>query len=177
MVFIGRLEAWKGIRVFLEAAKIIMKERDDVDFTVVGDGSLREYVQNNSFNGHVKVLGKVPHERILNVLSEASVLVIPSYMEGLPTVCLEALAAEVPVVASNVGGTPEVVLDSETGYLFPPGNAQLCSEKVLRLLSDERLRRRMGRHGRSLVEQSYTWQRVVEKVERIYEQIGEQDYG
>ncbi|MFB0561241.1 MAG: glycosyltransferase family 4 protein [Candidatus Lokiarchaeia archaeon] len=170
VVFIGRLEAFKGVHTFLEVAKLVGKERDDADFLIIGDGSLRNYLLNN-FNDCVKVLGQTPHENIPKTLSKTSVLVLPSYMEGLPTVCLEALAAEVPVVASNVGGTPEVVLDNRTGYLFPPGNAKLCAEKVLKLLADERLRRRMGRGGRRLVERFYNWRNVVRKTERIYEKI------
>lgn len=170
VVFIGRLETWKGIYVFLKVAKLVEKKRDDVNFLVVGDGSLKEHVRNNVDN-HIRALGQVPHTMIREILSEATVLVLPSYMEGLPTVCLEALAAEVPVVASNVGGIPEVVIDGETGYLFPPGNADLCADRVLRLLSDEPLRRRMGRKGRRLILQFYTWQKVLEKVENIYERI------
>ena len=173
VVFIGRLEPWKGIEVFLEVAKLIKKERGDVTFSIVGDGSLRNYVETTAHSLNGKVFGLVPHERIPNILSEASILVLPSYTEGLPTVCLEALAAEVPVVASNVGGTPEVVLDGETGYLIPPGNAHLCAEKVLRLLANENLRNKMGKRGRSLVEQFYTWNKIVEKTERIYELIGD----
>jgi len=172
VAFVGRLEAWKGIQVFLEAAKLVMKEKDDVDFTIVGDGGLRQNIANYSFNNHIKFLGQVPHNMMPDILSEASVLVLPSYVEGLPTVCLEALAAEVPVVASNVGGVPEVVIDGETGYLFPPGDVQTCAEKVLKLLSDEELRRKMGSLGRNLVGKSYTWPKVVEKVERVYERIG-----
>ncbi len=174
VIYIGRLESWKGIEVFLEVAKLIKKERDDVNFYIVGDGSLRKYVETtaSSFNG--KIFGSIPHEKIPTLLSKASVLVLPSYTEGLPTVCLEALAAEVPVVASNVGGTPEVVLDGETGYLFPPGNAHLCAEKVLKLLADEPLRNKMGKRGRRLVEQFYTWNKVVNKTEKIYEKMIEE---
>jgi len=149
---------------------LVRKERNDVNFWIVGDGSLREYVRNNGF-GKVEALGQVPHAMIPDILTEASVLVLPSYMEGLPTVCLEALAAEVLVVASKVGGTPEVVINGETGYLFPPGNAGLCADRVLKLLSDDQLRRRMGRRGRGLV-QFYTWETAVEKIERMYEKIG-----
>jgi len=171
VAFVGRLEAWKGIQVFIEAAKLIMKETDDVDFLIVGEGAFRENIENGGFDNHIKVLGKVPHKMMPDILCEASVLVLPSYIEGLPTVCLEALAAQVPVVASNVGGTPEVVIDGKTGYLFSPGDSQTCAKKVLKLLFDEELRRKMGSQGRSLMEKSYTWPRVVEKVETLYERI------
>lgn len=174
VVFVGRLEGWKGLSLLLKVAKIVGQERDDVSFIVVGDGSMRNYVETEASRlGNVKVLGFVQRSVIRSVLSGASVFVLPSYcMEGLPTVCLEALSSEVPVVASNVGGIPEVVIDGETGYLFPPGNAELFADRLLRLLSDERLRRKMGRKGRSLVQRFYSWPTVMEKIERIYQKIG-----
>ncbi len=174
VLFIGNLVPRKGIADLLKVAKIIIKKRSNTFFVLIGDGPLRKWLELNihSFHGKVKVLGKVSQEILLKWLSKASVLLLPSYSEGLPTVCLEALASEVPVVASNIGGTSEIVLEGETGYLFPPGNTQLCAEKVLRLLDDDKLQRKMGRCGRSLVKQFYTWRKVVEKTERIYKKIG-----
>lgn len=174
VVFIGRLETWKGIQVFLEVAEAICVERDDVDFLVVGDGNLRNQVEGQSKRScgkRIKFLGQVPNDEIATILSRASVLVLPSYVEGLPTVCLEALASEVPVVASDVGGVSEVIIDGETGYLFAPGDVNGCFEKIMRLLTDERLRTRMGRNGRSLVNRFYTWTKVVNKVEGVYRSV------
>jgi glycosyltransferase involved in cell wall biosynthesis len=173
VTFIGRLESWKGIEVFLEIAKLIKKERDDVNIFIVGDGSLRKYVETTAFSFNGIIFGLVPHEKIPTILSKTSVLVLPSYTEGLPTVCLEALASEVPVVASNVGGISEVVLDGETGYLVSQITPHLFAEKVLKLLANEPLRNKMGKRGRKLVEQFYNWNYVVEKTEKIYETIGE----
>lgn len=173
VLFVGRLDPRKGIDVLLKVAKLVVQERDDVVFVIIGEGSLKEQVEvaARSFQGSMIVLGRVPLEILLKWLSKASILLLPSYTEGLPTVCLEALATETPVVASNIGGTSEVVINSKTGYLFPPGNAQLCAEKVLRLLADESLREGMGKRGRDLVEQWYSWEKVVEKVEGLYESI------
>lgn len=171
VVFIGRLETWKGVHIFIKVASIILEERDDVTFTVVGDGSLRNYVENNGYTARINILGRVPHNQIPKILSNASILALPSYMEGLPTVCLEALASEVPVVASDVGGIPEIVIEKETGYLAPPGNAKIFANKIINLIDDENTRKIMGRNGRRLIEKHYTWDKVVEKVEKIYEKI------
>lgn len=171
VIFIGRLETPKGVHTFIEVAGIILGERDDVTFTIVGDGSLRNYVENNDFNGRIKVLGRVPHSQIPNILSNSSVLVLPSNSEGLPTVCLEALASEVPVVASGAGGTSEIVIEKETGFLIPIGNSKTFVNRIMNLLDDEKSRRKMGRNGRRLVEKYYTWDKVVEKTEKIYKLI------
>ena len=140
------------------------------DFTIRGL-SLNFPNLPSSFNGII--FGLVPHEKIPTILSKTSVLVLPSYTEGLPTVCLEALASEVPIVASNVGGISEVVLDGETGYLVSQITPHLFAEKVLKLLANEPLRNKMGKRGRKLVEQFYNWNYVIEKTEKIYETIGE----
>lgn len=171
VVFIGRLETWKGVHTFIEVASTILEERDDVTFTVVGDGSLRNYVENNGYSGRIKVLGRVPHNQIPKILSNASILALPSYMEGLPTVCIEALASEIPVVASDVGGTSEIVIEKETGFLAPPGNTKIFVNRIMTLLDDKNLRKRMGRNGRKLIEKYYTWEKVVEKTEKLYNDL------
>ncbi|MGA2573718.1 MAG: glycosyltransferase family 4 protein [Candidatus Methanomethylicaceae archaeon] len=171
IVFIGRLEPWKGINTFIEAAQLVGKKYNDVRFTVIGDGSLSSYAHNNSIKKYVDFIGKVNHSRIPELLSKASMLVLPSYMEGLPTVCLEALAAQVPVIASNVGGIPEIVIDGETGFLFPPGDSSCCADRIIRILSDDGLRKKLGSNGRQLVEKYFTWDNVVERTERVYESV------
>jgi len=175
VTFIGALEPWKGVHSFLEIAKLLLRTQNDLNFIIVGEGSLLEYAKEESnkgiLRGRVNVLEQIPHEEIPKVLSETSVLVVPSYMEGLPTVCLEAMALQVPVVASNIGGIPEIVIDGETGYLFNSCNLRECAEKVLEILLNEKLRRKMGSQCRRLVKQHYTWDNVTEKVQEIYEEI------
>jgi glycosyltransferase involved in cell wall biosynthesis len=99
------------------------------------------------------------------------VLILPSFIEGLPTVCLEALASGVPVVASNIGGTSEVVIEGETGYLRPPHDLESMSDCVVKLLRDDNLRNRMGQAGRKLVEDGYSWERIAELTEQLYERV------
>jgi glycosyltransferase involved in cell wall biosynthesis len=174
VVFVGRLEHRKGIQTFLQVAELICKDVEDVDFLVLGDGSLREYAEAFSkkrCSGRLRVLGHVPHRMVADLLARAAALVLPSYAEGLPTVCLEALASGTPVVATRVGGTPEVVIEGKTGFLFRPGDTARCREMVMALLGKEKLRRKMGLEGRNLVEKFYTWDRVLEKVEGIYRTI------
>ena len=86
---------------------------------------------------NVRFLGDVDHETVASLLRSTSVLILPSFVEGLPTVCLEALASGVPVVASSVGGTSEVVIEGKTGYLRPPDDLESMSECVVKLLRDD----------------------------------------
>src|SRR5207249_9713502 len=89
----------------------------------------------------------------------------------LSTVCLEALACGIPVVASDTGGTSEIIRDGETGYLCPTGDLDRFAGYVVRLLRDPELRDRLGRNGRALVEHEYSWTRVAEMTERLYERL------
>jgi len=90
-------------------------------------------------------------------LSSFDVTVLPSYTEGLPNVVLESFAARVPVVATAVGGTPEVVDDGASGYLVPSGQADPLARRILELLDNPALRRRMGQHGYRRVREEFTF--------------------
>ena len=89
--------------------------------------------------------------------------------ESFGLVALEAMSAEVPVVASNVGGLPEVVESGETGFLDPEGNLDALVPSVLKLLEDEALRRRFGRAGRKVAREKFEVDRVVERYRKVYE--------
>lgn len=174
IVYVGRLEPRKGFQDFLKMAELVSREIEGVDFLVLGEGSLRKYaeaVNKKCCYGRLKILGHVPHKRVIDILSQATALVLPSYVEGLPTVCLEALASGTPVIATRLGGIPEVVIEGKTGFLFSPGDVNRCRDRVLLLLREQKLRRNMGKEGRSLVEKSYTWEKVVSNVEGIYKSL------
>ncbi|HYM40923.1 MAG TPA: glycosyltransferase family 4 protein [Thermoplasmata archaeon] len=173
VTYIGRLEPWKGAGSFLEIARLVRRDLPETVFQIAGDGSLRREMEAAAadLDGSVRFLGEVDHSRIADILRASSVLVLPSFIEGLPTVCLEALACGVPVVASETGGTSEVVLEGRTGYLCPAERPAAFAERVLAILHDPGLRQRMGRAGRALVEQGHSWGRVAELTERLYEQL------
>ena len=173
VTYIGRLEPWKGAFSLLKIARMIRKEVPDVQFKFVGDGSVRRELMRTSgdLRDSVRFLGDVNHETVASLLRSTSVLILPSFIEGLPTVCLEALASGVPVVASNIGGTSEVVIEGKTGYLRAPDDLESMSDCVVKLLRDEPLRTRMGAEGRKLVEEAYSWEHIAELTERLYERV------
>src|SRR5262249_32974414 len=96
------------------------------------------------------------------------VLVLPSFTEGLPNVVLEAFAAGVPVVATAVGGTPEVVEDGVSGHLVPPGDPDALAGRVRDVLASEERRREMGRRGRECVLQHFTFAAQARAYERLF---------
>lgn len=173
VTFIGRLEEWKGAHSFIEIARRVHAEVPEAMFRVAGDGALLPQLVADSRDLHdsITFLGEVSHGKVAELLRETAVLVLPSFIEGLPTVCLEALASGIPVVASDTGGTSEIIREGETGYLCPSADLDRFADRVVRLLRDPELRTRLGRKGRALVEVQYSWSRVAEMTERLYERL------
>src|SRR5205085_1269547 len=146
ILFAGRLSPEKGIDELLEATR-------GMNLVVAGDGPLRDRVPN--------ALGFVPHDELERLYDRAAIVVLPSYREGLPLCVLEAMAHGRPVVASAVGGIPELVEDGVTGYLAEPGDVAGLRAALERLLADPLLRRRLGRAARASVAERCSWERVT----------------
>src|SRR5918912_59845 len=146
VLYVGRLSPEKGIEELVAAT-------EGMKLVVAGDGPLRHLVPD--------ALGFVPHEELGRLYERAAVVVLPSYREGLPLSVLEAMAHGRPVVASAVGGIPELVEDGVTGFLVEPGDIAGLRAALERLLADPVLRRRMGRAARKRVSERCSWDRVT----------------
>jgi glycosyltransferase involved in cell wall biosynthesis len=155
----GRLSPEKGFDVLIRAAVRIARDDRSIGFVVFGEGPQRaELTERIRGAGIEDVFVLAGHRKDLDeLLPHLDVSVLPSYTEGLPNVVLEAMAAGVPVVATAVGGTPEVVTNDETGYLVPPGDATELAAQMARLLECEANRRRFGAKGRLQVQERFSF--------------------
>src|SRR2546422_7066980 len=171
VTFLGRLEQWKGANSFIQIARKVLQEVPETLFQMAGDGPLRNKLMADArdLNRNIRFLGEVNHERIPELLRQSSVLLLPSFIEGLPTSCLEALASGTAVVASDTGGTSEIIQDGQTGFLCPRGDLDAFADRVVRLLPDPDLARRPGRDGRGLVRHPDSWTRVAQVTGHLYE--------
>lgn len=173
VAIIAQLIERKGHRFLFDAAPQILKRFPDTVFLVLGEGqtekALRE--QASSLGISDKVIFAGFRSDIGEMLSITTVLVHPATMEGFANCVLQAMAAEVPVVVSAVGGMPESVHDGVNGYLIPPQDADAIAEAVVKLLADPELRARMGRDGRRIVEDRFCPERMVEGVLSVYEKV------
>jgi glycosyltransferase involved in cell wall biosynthesis len=169
----GRLSPEKGFGQLVEAAAVVLAACPDVGFVLFGDGPLRGEIA-----GRIAELGLT--ERVVlagfradldELLPALDVLALPSFTEGLPNVVLEAFAARVPVVATAVGGTPEVVEDGASGYLVPPGDPNALARRLLDLLADDGLRRAMGQRGRERVQAEFTFEAQARQYQQLFEEI------
>src|SRR5207244_3581755 len=102
------------------------------------------------------------------LLPALDLLVLPSFTEGLPNVVLEAFAARVPVVATAVGGTPEVITDGVSGYLVPAGDPAALARRILDVVRDDQGRRAMGRHGYERVQAEFTFEAQAQQYQKLF---------
>jgi glycosyltransferase involved in cell wall biosynthesis len=144
----GRLSPEKGFDVLVDAAPSVLQTHPSAGFVVFGDGFERPSLEARAkaLGGRFVFAGFTAE--LDRLLPHADVVVLPSRTEGLPNVALEASAAGVPVVATAVGGTPEVIADGETGFLVPSEDASAMADRIGRLLADVGLRRQFGDAGR-----------------------------
>ena len=170
---IGRLHPAKGFNDLITAMTLLKTETNSIQLLIVGEGELlnqlKLQVHNNNLSRTIKFTGL--RNDIPEILSALDVLVSPSLWEGLPNVVLEAMAAGKPVVATSVGGTPEAVVDGETGLLVPPRNPEALATAILRLLGNSELRTRMGHAGRERVLNHFSMQRMVKRTEQLYQEL------
>ncbi|HET8651175.1 MAG TPA: glycosyltransferase family 4 protein [Gaiellaceae bacterium] len=155
VVAVGRLSPPKDFLTLVRA--LVELPRSSYEALIVGDGPDRLRVEDE-----IRALGLADHVRLVgdrrdvpSLLAAADLFVLSSASEGMPMSVLEAMAAGLPVVASRVGGVPELVVDGETGLLVDPGRPDDLAAALLRLVRDARLRRRLGDAGRARVEQSF----------------------
>lgn len=169
----GRLSPEKGFEVLVDAARRVAQVDRKVGFIIFGDGPLRAELSRQIGEAGLadRFLLAGFREDLDKILPHLDVLTLPSYTEGLPNVVLEASAAEVPVVATNVGGTPEVVEDGVNGHLVPPGDADVLAERLLSVLRNEDQRRSMGRRGRQRVQEQFTFRAQAIQFQKLIKDL------
>jgi L-malate glycosyltransferase len=170
IVVVARLEPQKGHRVLLVALQEVVRRFPRARLVCVGSGALRDDLEARTralgLTGSVRFVGY--QSNIADWLALADLTVLPSFYEGLPLVAIESLAAGRPMVATAVDGTPEVVVDGETGLTVPPGEAASLADAITRLLADPEERRRMGAAARRWALDHFTDERQVRRTEELY---------
>jgi glycosyltransferase involved in cell wall biosynthesis len=169
----GRLERQKGQDVLLEALAELRRRGLEFVTVLAGEGSqrgaLEERVRALGLEAHARLVGQV--EELGPWLAAADAVVLPSRWEGLPLVLLDALARGRPVVASAVGGIAEVIIDGEHGRLVPPDDPRALADVLQHLHGHPDAALGMGRRGAARVRESYTWPRVIEAFESVYDEV------
>jgi glycosyltransferase involved in cell wall biosynthesis len=166
----GRLSPEKGHKYLIEAMPRVLANKKDAVLLLFGDGPLRNdlarLAEKVGCADSIHLLGFVPG--FSSFLKDVDLFVLPSLIEGFPNALLEALAAAKPVVATAVGGVPEIVSDGKTGVLISPGDSGLLAAAIINLLSDAGLARAMGEAGKEAVRKSYSFEKQLQLLIDVY---------
>ncbi len=176
---VGRLDHWGKGHKELFSAMAQLRERHPVQALIVGGGrreaQVRQLAESLGLAAAVHFLG--PRRDVPDLLNAMDIFVLPSYSEGVSLALLEAMAAGRPVVATAVGGLPEVVTDGDNGLLIPPRDANALAEALARLLSDPAWAQQLGANARAHVREHYSLDRLGREINEIYAELVEKKFG
>jgi glycosyltransferase involved in cell wall biosynthesis len=169
-VIVARLSPEKDVATLLRATALVVRTRPAFRLAIAGDGPCLPELQRQTaelgLTNHVQFLGMV-HD-VAGLLARASFYVLSSISEGISLTLLEAMACGLPIAATRVGGTPEVVADGQTGLLVPPRDPPALAAAMMRFIEDRTLARRLAEAGRRRVEHRFDIRRMVAEYERMY---------
>lgn len=175
ITFVGRLIYAKGVQDLISAFTKIKEAIPDTKVLIVGAGPYRANLENLAYQngcGNILFLGQKNQDEIIDILSATDIFVNPSYSEGLPTSVMEAASIGLPMIATDVGGTREIITNSKTGILVKTGNAGQLEKSLHELLASAELRRELGRNARMLVKEKFDWDKITQDWIEVVERMG-----
>jgi len=171
VLYLGWIVKSKGVYDLLDAVPAVLQSFPDARFIFAGNkevSELRDLVERRGLQASVDVPGWVDGMRRIDLLRGSTLLVLPSYTEGLPNVILEAMATRLPVITTPVGAIPSVLTDGETSIFVEPGNPRSITNAILKLLGDESLRERMAERAYRHALERYSLEAVSDGLTQIY---------
>ena len=169
----SRLTSRKGLVYLIKAVDKLSKKYQQLELKIMGDGEgerarLEEIVDKLNLRGRVVFLGRIPREKTFSYYQEADVFVLPSLNEGMSNAMLEALATGLPILATDTGGSKELIMEGENGYIIEMKNAQDIADKLEKIINDFELKKKMGEASRKKALEM-SWEKVAKKYYQAYE--------
>jgi glycosyltransferase involved in cell wall biosynthesis len=175
LLWVGRMTEEKGVEFLIRAMKKVVARHGDAELRLVGGGPLRLRMETLAAElgllDSMEFVGERRRSELPQMYAWCDSVVMPSLSEGLPMVLLEAMAVGRPVIASAVGGIPEILRDGETGILVSPGNVDELAQRIIGLLGNPGLARKMGAAARRLVEATSSWDVIASQVFSVYDSL------
>ncbi len=174
ILFVGQLTYGKGIRVLIRAIKRLSQKNTSLKLVVLGKGPLTDYIKKMQaiIGDQLRYFGFLPYNEVLKFYQMADIVISPSiWPEPLSRVIIEAMALGRPIIATNVGGTPEIITQEKNGILIEPGNPIEIKNAINRLINDPDLRSRIGLEGRKTIEKHYNETSICDKTLSIYHRV------
>jgi glycosyltransferase involved in cell wall biosynthesis len=178
LLFVGRLSSEKGLTVALKAISQLIREENiaKLRFDIAGSGPMEQeltaLVTSLNLSEHVNLIGRVPNDELQKYYRRACAVLIPSlWMENNPRVALEAMSYSRPIVASNIGGLPDLVQNGQSGFLCLPGSSTDLASKVKRLCQNKELALQMGAAGRAKLEEEFSREKHYQDLLKLYQDL------
>ena len=173
VLFFGRIWGYKGLQYLIEAEPLITRAVPNARIVIAGYGEPFEKYRRAMVNPHHFEVHnyRIPDEQVAHFFQQASVVALPYVEASQSGVVPVACAFGKPVVATRVGGLPDMVIEGQTGLLVPPADARSLAEAIIKLLKDTPLRHQMGQRARQFAETELSWQRIAQKTLTVYQKI------
>lgn len=174
IVSVGRLSQEKGFSYLVDAFVRVKEKVPEAKLDIIGEGPEREKIELQiaklNLETSVRLLGSLPHDEVIRAMRKAELFVLPSVAEGLGIVFIEAQACGTPVIGTNVGGIPDVIIHEETGLLVPPRDAQALAQAMVMLLENKALAQRLATEAQQQASR-FAWPRIVESYDQLYKEL------
>ncbi len=169
---VATLTPSKGLPLLITAVESLVRQGRSIHLRLVGDGpdrqDLESAIARSGLEGHVTLEGKCNQDRVLAFYGETDLFVLASFAEGIPVVLMEAMATELPCIATWITGIPELIRHGIDGWLVPPADEEQLADTIAKLMDDPELRRKLGRSARIRVQEKYDLERNTERLAEIY---------
>jgi len=179
ITFVGRLIYAKGVQDLIFAFSRIKDTAPNAKLLIVGDGpyrtELEKLAHQNEYASSTLFLGQRNQDEVIDVLSATDIFVNPSYSEGLGISVVEAASIGLPIIATDVGGTKEIITTDETGILVEARDVGQLAEELGRLCADAALREKLGENARILAERKFNWDKIIGEYIKVYTSLVEKD--
>ena len=168
---VSRLKSHKQVDHFVRICDRLMKKGHKVSGTIIGDGPRRLEIKNLThtlrLEGIISMPGELSQEELIQLFQSSDIFIITSKSEGISVTAMEAMSCGLPVVSSSIMGMPELVIDGETGFLFPVGDLNRATDKIIQLIEDPNLRSQMGERGREKVLNEFNIKTTTNKLAQL----------
>jgi len=168
IIFVGRLSKEKGINSLIQLTQILPK---DIHLIIVGSGPLENEIKNLAIQkSNVDFMGYLSKDKVIPLIRGSFALIQPSLAEGISSTVLEAMACNVPIIASDVGGNKELVINNENGFLINPNSLEELNQKIILLSKDPELVKKFGKKSSELIK-DFEWSNIGTKYLELYESL------